>query len=397
MKILVLNSGSSSIKYKVYNVEGGEYTSLAKGVAERIGIAGSFISYSPAGQDTEKKELDLPTHKEAIDAVMHFLTNPKNGIVKSIDEITAVGHRVLHGGMDFADSALINDDVMAKLNGNVELGPLHMPANIMGIEGIKTLFPNMPQVATFDTAFHQTMPPKAFMYGLPKEQFTKHRIRSYGFHGTSHYYVSREAAKALGKKPEEVKIVSCHIGNGASLCAIDQGKCVDTSMGLTPLAGLLMGTRTGDMDPFTPLHIMNTQGLSADAVNKMMNKEGGMLGLCGHSDMRDVEDNYLKGVKDDVEALDIYTYRIKKYIGSYIAAMNGVDAIVFTAGVGENSSLLREKVLSDMDFFGITLDKDANATRGTTVISKADTKVKVLVIPTDEELVIAQDTVRLAV
>jgi acetate kinase len=395
MKILILNSGSSSIKYKVYEVEGDEYTSLANGVAERIGIDGSFVSYSKSGADKVKKTVDLPSHKEAINEVMNFLTDGENGVISSIDDISAVGHRVLHGGVYFSESALIDDDVMAKMEDNVELGPLHMPANIMGIKLMKELSPKMPQVATFDTAFHQTMPPKAYLYGLPKEQLTQHRIRSYGFHGTSHYFIGQKTAEVVGKPVESLKTVSCHIGNGASLCAIDGGKCVDTSMGLTPLAGLLMGTRSGDMDPFTPLHIQKTQGLSVDEVNNMMNKKGGMLGLTGYSDMRDVEDNYLKGEKECVEAFDMYCYRIKKYIGSYIAAMGGVDVITFTAGVGENSPILRKNVLEGLECFGVKLDEKANDVRGTTVISTADSKVKVLVVPTDEEFVIASDTVKL--
>ncbi|MGD9638999.1 MAG: acetate/propionate family kinase [Alphaproteobacteria bacterium] len=395
MKILVLNSGSSSIKYKLYDVAANEYKSIASGGAERIAISGSFLKHSPVGKDTVKKEMPLPTHKDAIDEIMKLLVDPVCGVLKDISEIIGVGHRVLHGGSDFTESALVNEKVEKAIKDNIVLGPLHNPANLMGIDAIKEIMPSVPQVAVFDTAVHQSMPPKAYLYPLPMEQYTKHKIRRYGFHGTSHSFVSSKAAEILGTPLKDIKLISCHIGNGASLAAFQDGKVLDTSMGLTPLAGLMMGTRAGDIDPYIPLHIMKTQGLSVDEVNNLLNKQSGMLAIAGHSDMRDVENGYFEGKKEDVEAFDMYIYHIVKYIGAYCAAMNGVDVILFTAGVGENSPLLREKVLENFSYIGLELDKEANNTRGTTFISTKNSKVKAMVVPTDEELLIAKDTVRL--
>lgn len=393
MKILVINSGSSSIKYKLYESVGkdGEFNVLAQGGAERIGISGASVECKKPGSEKDHQYLDLPDHKKAINAIFQMLTDPEKGVLKSLSELSGVGHRVVHGGEDFTGSVLIDGDVVDAIRKNSVLAPLHNPPNLMGIQAIYELYPDMPQVAVFDTAMHQTMPPKAYLYGLPKDQYTVHKIRRYGFHGTSHGYVARQAAKALKKPIEKLKIITCHLGNGGSIAAIDGGKSVDTSMGLTPLAGILMGTRSGDLDPYIPLHIMETQGLSAEQVSAMMNKQGGLLGLCGKRDMRDVTEGCDKGYEGCIEALEIFVYAIQKYIGAYAAAMNGVDAIVFTAGIGENVPVVREKVLSNFDFLGLKIDKRANKAHKTVITSKTS-KVKALVIHTDEEKVIASDT-----
>ncbi len=337
----------------------------------------------------------MPTHKEAMEELLNFLLDKEIGVLNSLEELTAIGHRVVHGGEDFSGSVKIDKDVIAKIEKNSSLAPLHNPANLLGIKAMRSSLPNIPQIAVFDTAFHQTMPAKAYLYGLPLDQYKTHKIRRYGFHGTSHYFVSKECAKIINKPIEDLKIITCHIGNGASIAAIKDGKCIDTSMGFTPLAGIMMGTRTGDMDPYIPLHIMKEQGLSIDEVNTMMNKQSGMLGLFGDNDLREVEAGVEKSDDKAIQALEAYAYRIQKYIGSYIAAMDGVDAIIFTAGVGENSNKIREMVCENFSYIGLELNKQANDTRGTIEISSTNSKVKVFVIPTDEELVIAKDTVSL--
>jgi acetate kinase len=393
MKILVINSGSSSIKYKLYESVGGDhdFTVLAQGGAERIGISGSSVDCKKPSSEKEHQYLDLPDHKKAINAIFQMLTDSEKGVLKSLSELSGVGHRVVHGGEDFTGSVLITGDVVSAIRKNSVLAPLHNPPNLMGIQAIYELYPDMPQVAVFDTAIHQTMPPKAYLYGLPKEQYTVHKIRRYGFHGTSHGYVAKQAAKELKRPIEKLKIITCHLGNGGSIAAFDGGKSVDTSMGLTPLAGILMGTRSGDLDPYIPLHIMETQGLSAEQVSAMMNKQGGLLGLCGQRDMRDVIDGCEKGCEGCIEALDIFCYSVQKYIGAYAAVMNGVNAIVFTAGIGENVALIREKVLENFGYLGLKVDKRTNKAHKTIITSKIS-KVKALVIHTDEEKVIASDT-----
>ena len=389
-KILVLNSGSSSLKYQLFSVEGDEYTVIAKGLADRIGIDGSFVTIKIGDDDKITKEVALPSHKEAIREVLALLLN---GALNSIDELSGVGHRVVHGGEYFKESALVDDKVIDQIDELSTLAPLHNPAAVLGLKAMKSLLPAVKQVVVFDTAFHQTMKKAAYLYALPLEQYEQHQIRRYGAHGTSHFYVAREAAKLIGK---EGKIITCHIGNGASISAVENGKCVDTSMGFTPLAGGAMGTRSGDIDPYIPLHIMKTQGKSADEMNVMLNKQSGMLGLCGFSDNRDIEAAIAKGDEKAITANEVYVHDILRFIGSYIAVLGGVDAIVFTAGVGENSAGLRKELCERLSYLGITLDEEANKKRGETIeITTPDSKVKVFVIPTNEELVIAQDTVRL--
>ncbi len=389
-KILVLNSGSSSLKYQLFNVDNGHYEVAAKGLAERIGIEGSFVSIKIGDGEKVVKEVALPTHQEAIREVFALLLD---GVLKSMDELSGVGHRVVHGGEYFDRSVLVTDEVIDRIAELCTLAPLHNPAALLGIQAIKALLPNVPQVVAFDTAFHQTMKPEAYMYALPKEQYKNYKIRRYGAHGTSHLFVSRVAADLIGKKG---KIITCHIGNGASITAVKDGECVDTSMGFTPLAGVVMGTRSGDVDPFVPLYIMKTQNKTIEEVDNLLNKQSGMFGLCGYSDNRDVEAKYFAGDADAIVAMQVYTYSIVKYIGAYTAAMGGVDAIVFTGGVGENGSEVRKLVCERLAFMGIELDEEANKLRGKTVeISKPNSKVRVFVIPTNEELVIAQDTEKL--
>ncbi|MBE6443139.1 MAG: acetate kinase [Alphaproteobacteria bacterium] len=389
-KVLVLNSGSSSLKYQLFNVDGERYDVVAKGLAERIGIDGSKVSIKYA--DGNKKEVvsPLPTHNEALQEVFNLLLS---GAITSLNEISAVGHRVVHGGEIYANSVVIDEKVIQTLVDLSSLAPLHNPAGVLGIRAVQKALPNVPQVAVFDTAFHQTMPKEAFLYGLPLEQYTRHQIRRYGMHGTSHRFIAQEVTKILGNGK---KIIVCHLGNGASLSAIKDGKCIDTSMGFTPLAGIIMGTRSGDIDPYIPLHIMKEQGLSIDEANNLLNKQSGMLGLTGFSDMRDVEAAYLKGDERAVTGLQTYVYTIVKFIGSYIAALGGVDAIVFTAGIGENSPIIRKLVLDRLSYLGISVNEEANNRRGNIEeISTSDSKVKAFVIPTDEELMIAQDTISL--
>ncbi len=389
-KILVLNSGSSSLKYQLFNVDGDKYEVVAKGLAERIGIDNSFVSIKYADGSKKEKKVDMPTHNEAIREVLSLLLD---GALNSMDELSAVGHRVVHGGEYFKKSALVDDKVIAQIDELSALAPLHNPAAVLGLKAVKNILPNIKQVVAFDTAFHQSMGKDAYLYALPIEQYEKHQIRRYGAHGTSHQYVAREAAKIIGK---EGKIITCHLGNGASISAVEHGKCVDTSMGFTPLAGVVMGTRSGDIDPYIPLHIMKNQNKTPDEMNFMLNKQSGMFGLCGFSDMRDVEEHYMKGDQKAIDALGVYVHTLLRFIGGYIAVLGGVDAIVFTAGVGENSPIIRKKVIERLSFLGMSLDEEANNRRGSIEeITKPGSKVRAFVIPTNEELVIAQDTVAL--
>ncbi len=388
-KILVLNSGSSSLKYQLFNVDGDKYDIVAKGKADRIGIHGSFVEIKITNGEKRTREVALPTHNEAIEEVTKELLN---GALTSMEEIDAVGHRIVQGGDIFKNSVLVTDTVIEQIEELSELAPLHNHAHVLGIKAVQKLLPNVPQTVVFDTAFHQTMPKEAFLYALPMEQYTKHKIRRYGFHGTSHAYVSQKAAELIGKRG---KIITCHLGNGASISAVDNGICLDTSMGFTPLAGLVMGTRCGDIDPYIPLYICKTQNKTPDEVNEILNKKSGMFGLCGYSDNRDIETLY------DVEecatdALNAYIHSIIRFIGAYIAVLGGVDAIVFTAGIGENGSLVRKLVIERLAYLGITLDEEANSKRGDiTEISTKDSKVRVFVIPTDEEYMIAKDTMNI--
>lgn len=396
MNILVINCGSSSLKYQVINSDTEQC--IAKGLCERIGIDGSQITYAPTGGDKEVTVTPMPDHTEAIRLVLDALTNDKTGVVKSLDEIGAVGHRVVHGGEKFAASTLITDEVMAAIEECNDLAPLHNPANIIGINACKKLMPGTPMVAVFDTAFHQTMPEEAYMYGLPYEYYQKYKIRRYGFHGTSHSYVSKRAAEVLGKKYEDLKIIVCHLGNGASISAVKNGKCVDTSMGLTPLEGLIMGTRSGDIDPAIMEFLAHKENKSIDEIMTILNKKSGVLGLSDNlsSDFRDLEEGHNKGDANATRTLKTYCYRVAKYIGSYVAAMNGVDVICFTAGVGENAALVRSMVCEYLGYLGVSIDSAANGKRGEDIaISTPDSKTTVMVIPTNEELAIARETVRL--
>ena len=394
MNILVINAGSSSLKYQLLNPETGDL--LAKGLCERIGIDGKF-TYKP--QVEGKKVLDaidvaMPTHSEAIQAVLDALVDAENGVIGSMKEIDAVGHRVVHGGEAFNKSVLITDEVMKAIEDCIPLSPLHNPANLTGIRACQKVMPGVPMVAVFDTAFHQTMPAKAYMYALPYEYYENDKVRRYGFHGTSHKYVAGRAAAMLGKKPEELKLISCHLGNGSSVTAVDGGKSVDTSMGFTPLAGLPMGTRAGDLDAGILQYVMNKYGLSIDEMLNVLNKKSGVEGLSGvSSDFRDLENAAAEGNEKASLSREKFAYEVKKYVGAYAAAMGGVDAIIFTAGVGENDKAIRAMVCKGLEYMGVKLDDEANSVRGKeTVISTADSKVKVLLIPTNEELMIAMDT-----
>lgn len=396
MNILVINCGSSSLKFQLIDSETEKC--IAKGLCERIGIEGSQITYTPDGGEKEQTVTPMPDHTEAIRLVLEALTNEKTGVVKSLDEIGAVGHRIVHGGEKFAASTIITDEVMKAIEECNDLAPLHNPANLIGINACKKLMPTTPMVAVFDTAFHQTMPEEAYMYGLPYEYYEKYKIRRYGFHGTSHSYVSKKAAEVLGKKYEDLKIIVCHLGNGASVSAVKNGKCVDTSMGLTPLEGLIMGTRSGDIDPAIMEFIAKKENLDIEGVMNVLNKKSGVQGMTGiSSDFRDLEAAYNEGNEYANNAIEVFCYRVAKYIGSYVAAMNGVDAIAFTAGIGENTNLVRRKIVAYLGYLGITIDNEVNdATHGDeAVISTPDSKVKVCVIPTNEELAIARETVAL--
>lgn len=395
MKILVLNCGSSSVKYKLIDSDSKKV--LAEGGVEKIGLPDSFLKFKKPDGEKETIYVSMPTAKEAVKNILDLLTDPKNGVVKSLDEIEAVGHRVVHGMEDFSESVIITPDVIKKVKDAYSVAPLHNPANVTGIEAVESLIPGVPQVAVFDTAFHQTMPPKAYMYALPYDLYEKYGVRRYGFHGTSHRYVSKRACEFLGLPYEKQRIITCHIGNGASITAIRDGVSVDTSMGLTPTEGLMMGTRSGDVDPGALIYIMERDNLDAAGLSKLVNKQSGVLGISGKSsDMRDIEEAIEKGDDKAKLALEMYEYRIIKYIGEYVAVLGGVDVIVFTGGVGENQIRTREAICRQFEFLGITFDAEANKTRGKEVeISGKDSKVHVVVIPTDEELMIAQDTANL--
>lgn len=397
MNILVINCGSSSLKFQLINAESEKL--IAKGICERIGIDGSRIAYTPAGGTKEETVTPMKDHTDAIRLVLEALTNEKTGVVKSLQEIGAVGHRIVHGGEKFAEATLITDEVIEAIAQCNDLAPLHNPANLIGIHACKALMPETPMVAVFDTAFHQTMPDKAYMYGLPYEYYEKYKIRRYGFHGTSHSYVSRKAAEVLGKKYEDLKIIVCHLGNGASVSAVKNGKCVDTSMGLTPLEGLIMGTRSGDIDPAIMEFIAHKEGKSIDEIMNILNKKSGVLGLSENlsSDFRDLEDAYHTGNARAINTMETFAYRVAKYIGAYTAAMNGVDVICFTAGVGENCSFVREMICDQyLGYLGVKIDREANAKRGEDIaVSTPDSKTTVMVIPTNEELAIARETYRL--
>ncbi|MEO2238553.1 acetate kinase [Dorea sp. YH-dor226] len=395
MNVLVINCGSSSLKFQLINSESEQV--LAKGLCERIGIDGS-LTYQPAGGEKVKSEKAMPTHTEAIQFVIDALTDAETGVVKSLDEIGAVGHRVVHGGEKFAQSVVITEEVKKAIEECNDLAPLHNPANLIGINACQELMPGTPMVAVFDTAFHQTMPEKAYMYGLPYEYYDKYKVRRYGFHGTSHSFVSKRAAELAGKPYDQLKTIVCHLGNGASICAVENGKSVDTSMGLTPLEGLVMGTRSGDIDPAILEFIAKKEDLDIAGLMTMLNKKSGVYGLSNNlsSDFRDLDAAAAEGNKEAEIALDVFCYRVAKYVGSYVAAMNGVDVIAFTAGIGENAGNVREKVVEYLGYLGIELNKEANGVRGEEItISTPDSKVTVMVIPTNEELAIARETVAL--
>ena len=396
MKVLVLNCGSSSLKYQLIDMSNEEV--LCVGLVERIGIEGSVLKQEKDGVEGKLVvEQPMKNHQDAIKLVLDAVVDAKFGGVQDIKEVEAVGHRVVHGGEKFAGSVLITDEVKAALVECTDLAPLHNPANIMGIEACEAILPGVPMVGVFDTAFHQTMPKKSYLYGLPHELYTKYGVRRYGFHGTSHRYVSQRAAAMLGKNIEDIKVITCHLGNGASIAAVDGGKCVDTSMGFTPLEGLIMGTRCGDIDAAILPFLMEKEGLDAKGLSDLMNKKSGVYGMTGiSSDFRDIEDGAAAGEEKAIVALDAYAQKVKKYIGSYMAEMNGADAVVFTAGVGENGIDMRADIMANMDFLGMKLDEEANKVRGKErVISTEDSRVKILLIPTNEELMIARDTLEL--
>ncbi|MCI5823200.1 MAG: acetate kinase [Lachnospiraceae bacterium] len=396
MNVLVINCGSSSLKYQLINSDSEEV--LAKGLCERIGIDGRLV-YQKTGLDKEVTETEMPTHKQAIQLVIEALINPKTGAIKSLEEIDAVGHRVVHGGEKFASSVVLTDEVLKAIEECNDLAPLHNPANLIGINACKELMPNVPMVGVFDTAFHQTMPKKAYMYGLPYEYYEKYKVRRYGFHGTSHSFVSKRTAEYLGMDLKNSKIIVAHLGNGASISAVLNGECVDTSMGLTPLEGLVMGTRSGDIDPAIIEFIAKKENLDIEGMMNVLNKKSGVSGMTrgGSSDFRDLQQEIKDGNELAAVAVDVFCYRVAKYIGSYVAAMNGVDAIAFTAGIGENVALVRRKVCEYLGYLGISIKEDVNlATFGDEVtLSTEDSKVKVCVIPTNEELAIARETVAL--
>ena len=395
MKILVINCGSSSLKYQLIDSETEEV--LAKGLCERIGIDGRF-TYQKAGADKMISDIDQPDHKKSVSLVLNALTDKENGVIADLSEIGAVGHRVVHGGEKFASSTLITDEVMKAIEECNDLAPLHNPANIIGINACRELMPGVPMVAVFDTAFHQTMPQEAYLYGIPYDYYTKYGVRKYGFHGTSHSYVSKRTAEILGLDYNSAKIVVCHLGNGASICAVDGGKSVETSMGLTPLMGLIMGTRSGEIDPGAMEFIANKEGLDLKGVMNILNKQSGVLGMSGiSSDFRDIDDAIKDGNDRAKAAKAAFIHRVASYVGGYIAVMNGVDAIVFTAGIGENDKSVRSEVSKYFGYLGVSIDEGKNNIRGEeAVISTPDSKVKVLVVPTNEELMIARDTEALA-
>ena len=392
MKILVINCGSSSLKYQLIDMETEEL--MAKGLVERIGIEGSRIKHETIGKEKKTIETPMQDHKRALELVMESLTNEEYGAIKSLDEMDAVGHRVVHGGEDFAQSVIIDEKVLKGIEDNVEIAPLHNPPNIMGIKACQRLLPNVKQVAVFDTAFHQTMTAESYIYALPYEYYEKYKIRRFGFHGTSHKYITNRAAEMLGKDVNEVNLITCHLGNGSSICAVKNGKSIDTSMGFTPLEGLAMGTRCGDLDPAILPFLMEKENLSTDEINTLINKKSGVLGISGvSSDFRDIEAARDEGNKRAKLALDIFEKRVRGYIGSYMTELDHVDAIVFTAGVGENSIEMRESIVNGLKSLGIKIDTERNNVRGEDkLISADDSSIKIFVIPTNEELMIARDT-----
>ena len=395
MNVLVVNCGSSSLKFQLINSE--TEAVAAKGLCERIGLDGRLV-YQPAGGEKEITEAPMPTHTEAIKMVLDALVNPKTGVLKSLDEVEAIGHRVLHGGSKITQSVIINDEVISVIDECCDLGPLHNPANLMGIRACMELMPGKPNVAVFDTAFHQTMPPKAYRYAIPTKYYEKYAVRKYGFHGTSHSFVSKETIKYLGLDKDNSKVIVCHLGNGASISAVENGKCVDTSMGLTPLEGLIMGTRSGDLDPAVLEFVCKKENIDVKEMVRILNKESGVMALSNglSSDFRDLEEAMDNGNEAAALAIDAFCYRVAKYVGSYVAAMNGVDAIAFTGGIGENADVVRAKVLSYLGYLGIKTDPEMNKKRGENfVLSTEDSKVKVAVIPTNEELAICRETVEL--
>lgn len=393
MNILIINCGSSSLKFQLIDAESEKL--IAKGLCERIGIEGSQLVYQKTGEEKQKTVTPMPDHTRAIELVLGALTDKEHGVVKSLDEIGAIGHRIVHGGEKFAASTIITEEVIEAIRECNELAPLHNPANLIGIDACQKLMPGTPMVAVFDTAFHQTMPEEAYLYGIPYAYYRNYKVRRYGFHGTSHSYVSKKAAEVLGQKYEDLKIIVCHLGNGASVSAVSHGKCIDTSMGLTPLEGLIMGTRSGDIDPAIMEFIAHKEDKSIDEIMEILNKKSGVLGLSDNfsSDFRDLEDAYLERKEEGVRAMKAFAYRVAKYIGAYVAALNGADAICFTAGLGENSPIVRNLVCEHLGYLGITLDQEQNNKRGEDlVISVPGAKTKVLVIPTNEELAIARET-----
>ena len=394
MNVLVINCGSSSLKYQVIDSDSEKV--LAKGLCERIGIDGRLV-YQPAGGEKEITDAPMPTHKEAVRMVLDALTNEKTGALKSLDEIDAIGHRIVHGGEKFTASTLINDEVIGTVEECNDLAPLHNPANIIGINACRDLMPSVPMVGVFDTAFHQTMPKEAYMYGIPYEYYEKYKVRKYGFHGTSHSFVSKRVCEVTGRDYGSTKTIVCHLGNGASICAVKDGKSVDTSMGLSPLEGLIMGTRSGDIDPSALEFIANKEGLDLAGMINVLNKKSGVEGVSGvSSDFRDLEQAANEGNERAILAIDMFCYRVAKYVGSYVAAMNGVDVICFTAGIGENTGFIRKKVCDRLGYLGISLDEAANGKRGEEIrISSDDSSIAVYVIPTNEELAIARETVAL--
>ena len=395
MKILVLNCGSSSIKYALYNMD--DKSVMTSGGAERVGLDGAFVKVKLANGEKKQIMHDIPEHTEGVKFIFSLLTDPEIGVIKDLSEIDAVGHRMVHGGEKFNKSVVLNDEVLRVFEECSDLAPLHNPANLKGVRAVSELMPGLPQVGVFDTAFHQTMPKKAYMYAIPYELYEKYGVRRYGFHGTSHRYVAQRVCDFLGVKAEEKKVITCHVGNGGSIAAVLNGKCIDTSIGLTPLEGLMMGTRSGDIDGGAITFIEKKLGLDADGMSNLLNKKSGVAGITdGMSDMRDVENAANEGNERAQLALDMYFYRIKKYIGAYAAAMDGVDIIVFTAGVGENQIGMREEVCKGLGYLGVKFDAEKNKVRGQeAVISADDSKVTVCVIPTDEELMIATDTMNL--
>ena len=395
MNVLVVNCGSSSLKFQLINSD--TEAVAAKGLCERIGLDGRLV-YQPAGGEKEITEAPMPTHTEAIRMVLDALVNPKTGVLKSLDEVEAIGHRVLHGGSKITQSVVIDDEVISVIDECCDLGPLHNPANLMGIRACMELMPGKPNVAVFDTAFHQTMPAKAYRYAIPTKFYEKYAVRKYGFHGTSHSFVSKETIKFLGLDKDNSKVIVCHLGNGASISAVENGKCVDTSMGLTPLEGLVMGTRSGDLDPAVVEFVCKKENIDLSEMLRILNKESGVMALSNglSSDFRDLEEAMEQGNEDAALAIDAFCYRVAKYVGTYVAAMNGVDAIAFTGGIGENAGLVRGKVLSYLGYLGIKMDEKMNEKRGENfVLSTADSAVKVAVIPTNEELAICRETVEL--